>query len=955
MSQVPQSPTTTTKSKPRPLSFHSHRVVHNSSKLPRVHDAPEIVTQIPTASKSKPYHRSTLSQPSADSSLAPGGNTSTSTSTFPTNSNININSTSTSTSTSASNPNSNMNLAGGAGGAEQLSNKNSNNSNSHLNLKLKSSSFDLKFTGNHSTIATPFSPTNQNNNKKEPFRTRILSSFTGSPVRAASPKSASSRRTLSYPTPTPNKPSATTNTSTKLQHETSSRIGTSEKKARNLLTNANGKNAITAEVAKETTPTMLSQGASYISQTTNWIADQSHLDQSPSPSTSYAPQISLENNPSRPVTLPPRGVTNNKRMEPDLAERESALRSLEGRNPRRDSPDERNSDEADLFLQVAQEEDDLNRQKNLPAFSRLDFKKSRIGMRQSLPAPNFRASYLRREPEQETKPTIRYAEDAESLLRDSGDNSFARRGPPSAISTSNEQKKRSFAATSLSTPTTPRTNNREVDSEPQPYAGRRPSLQDRTITAYRQSNLSNSYSVPRTTAYHSSPLVAQPMEISDQHETQRVTEGTASTVSTTAPSTVWDELDDLKSRIHRLELTGKLPTTSGAAVSRATHERPPTATTTETTMSTSPKRGRGNSISPTEAPTVDMSKAENHPLLRSALMNSKPLLDPEIYKSLEASANDALAISAMMGTSGQPGPISSSQSVIGGAQPNISDRQVRRKADSLCRSLTELCLSLSERRSNDPDTTLTQIRQNGHGQDTEVRQSIEPVSPRLPPSGDVARLKASPRSYSRLEARRSSLLATTALPTLRYPPPENTTPQSLAAGRRTSLLLRNRRAETEDLQETVEARFRAPSRAKTELGRRGEIPRDELSRHPLPDDDPRSGAISSSLALRRSHTTALSPNRVAQSSLLTQSTPSRRYYERTPEREIIINSSTGGSGRRYLERTPERDTTSLSGRLAEERGQRKVSAPLTFAARSRAGSLMRSREPLGPSQHGAYQ
>lgn len=517
--------------------------------------------------------------------------------------------------------------------------------------------------------------------------------------------------------------------------------------------------------------------------------------------------------------------------------------------------------------------------------------------------------------------------------------------------TPNEQRKRSYA-TALSNPTTPRTNNREPDSESQPYAGRRPSVQDRTITAYRQSNLSNSYSVPRTNTYHSSPLVAQPMEISDQHETQRATEGTASTVSTTAPSTVWDELDDLKSRIHRLELTGKLPTTSGAAVSRATHERPPTATTTETTMSTSPKRGRGNSISPTEAPSIDMTRAENHPLLRSALKNSKTLLDPEIYKSLEATAYDALAISAMMGSSGQAGPISSSQSAIGGAHSNVSDRQVRRKVDSLCRSLTELCLSLSERRI-DPDTTLTQIRQNGHGQDSEIRQSIEPVSSRQAPSSDIAKLKSSPRSYSRLEARRSSLLATPALPTLRYPPPENTTPiQSLAVGRRTSLLLRNRRAETEDPQETVEARFRAPSRAKTDFGRRGEHQRDEM---PRPEDDMRTATTSSSLALRRSYTTALSPNRGPHSSPLTQTNPGRRYYERTPEREILVNSSLGGGGtRRYLERTPERDT-SLSGRLAEERGQRKVSAPLTFAARQRAGSLIRSKEPLSPSHAGAYQ
>jgi len=86
----------------------------------------------------------------------------------------------------------------------------------------------------------------------------------------------------------------------------------------------------------------------------------------------------------------------------------------------------------------------------------------------------------------------------------------------------------------------------------------------------------------------------------DAPETPRAAEGTESTVSTTAPSTVWDELEDLKSRIHRLELTGKLPATSGAAMSHASNERPATATTTVTTMSSSPKRGRGNSISPVE-------------------------------------------------------------------------------------------------------------------------------------------------------------------------------------------------------------------------------------------------------------------------------------------------------------------------------------------------------------------
>ncbi|KAJ0292443.1 hypothetical protein CBS470a_002748 [Colletotrichum nupharicola] len=59
-------------------------------------------------------------------------------------------------------------------------------------------------------------------------------------------------------------------------------------------------------------------------------------------------------------------------------------------------------------------------------------------------------------------------------------------------------------------------------------------------------------------------------------------EGTelTTTASTTEPSTVWDELDDLKSRIHRLEMTGKLPKISGAVMSRTSDERPPTATNT---------------------------------------------------------------------------------------------------------------------------------------------------------------------------------------------------------------------------------------------------------------------------------------------------------------------------------------------------------------------------------------
>ncbi len=124
------------------------------------------------------------------------------------------------------------------------------------------------------------------------------------------------------------------------------------------------------------------------------------------------------------------------------------------------------------------------------------------------------------------------------------------------------------------------------------YGRRRPSITESTASAprsstYRQSNLSYG----RT--YNPSPLVQQ---ASHHGEGLHGQEGTESSASTAAPSTVWDELDDIKSRIHRLELTGKIPATSGAAMSRVSDERPPTATTTVTTISTSPKRGPGNLV-----------------------------------------------------------------------------------------------------------------------------------------------------------------------------------------------------------------------------------------------------------------------------------------------------------------------------------------------------------------------
>lgn len=478
-------------------------------------------------------------------------------------------------------------------------------------------------------------------------------------------------------------------------------------------------------------------------------------------------------------------------------------------------------------------------------------------------------------------------------------------------------KNRYQGGTSISTPITPRASTtREISPESQASYGRRPSVTDAILpssrtNSYRQSNLS--YSTPRT--YNSSPLVTRTADnVQEAPAPQRATEGTESSVSTTAPSTVWDELEDLKSRINRLELTGKLPATSGAAISRASHDRPPTATTTVTTMSSSPKRGRANSASPVNSNGVEPQANDSHPLLKAALVKSKTLLPADVYNALEASAADALSIAAMVGSSGQPGPVSSSQSTVGGGSSSVSERQVRRKADSMCRSLTELCLSLTEGR-NEP-VLPNQNVERPRSRDTEILQSIE--AQRKPAMTDLARIKSSPRALSRLEARRSSLLATSTLPSPRYAPSDAGTPtQSSMAGRRTSLLLRSRRGATEEPEEEDDSRFRAPSRATTEISRMRNSPREYASQQPpLPD---RSPTVQSSLPIRRHY---------ASNSL-------------TNAGSTALPAVSNASGRRYLDRsTPERDTAGAVSRLAEDRTQRKSSIGQGFAL-GRTGSLTR--------------
>ncbi|PWY73832.1 hypothetical protein BO94DRAFT_589368 [Aspergillus sclerotioniger CBS 115572] len=310
-----------------------------------------------------------------------------------------------------------------------------------------------------------------------------------------------------------------------------------------------------------------------------------------------------------------------------------------------------------------------------------------------------------------------------------------------------------YASGSRSTIGLPRSRLSRTSPEPSPYSPeshleRRGSLHE--SRAYRHSTLS-------TIRSSRQPSSSEATERARYESDRSRQDGTESTLSTNAPSTVWDELEDLKSRIKKLELTGKLPPSSQEAISSASGERPRTATTTVTTVSSSPKRGRNSSL-PSGEPDPNTSPSPVHPLLQSALTKSKEMLSSEVYAALEVTVTDALALSSLLGSSKAP---SGGVSVINGYSP--SDRQARRKADSVCRSLTELCLALSDEQlrrqpSSGLDETADEPQVNGHHDDDDTitpTLSYRRSTNQEPES--LSRRQSTSRVTSRLEARRASM------------------------------------------------------------------------------------------------------------------------------------------------------------------------------------------------------
>ncbi|TQS35434.1 hypothetical protein Golomagni_04145, partial [Golovinomyces magnicellulatus] len=444
-----------------------------------------------------------------------------------------------------------------------------------------------------------------------------------------------------------------------------------------------------------------------------------------------------------------------------------------------------------------------------------------------------------------------------------------------------------------SIPSTPRDSSRELSPDASSfsagrrvlssnfqhgyYGGRRSSIPDTSLSIRPCSRQLRGISTPH--AYHSSPLAPRPSELHDLSEIGRQIEDTESTDSTTAQSTVWDELDDLKSRIHRLESSGKPTHISTMETSRSSNERPLTANTTVTTMSTSPKRDRANSKSSMDKnsrpPVSDTSQ-----ILRSALIKSKPFLDPEIYRALDATASDAITLTMILKYSGQSGSKLNSQ-VSSSTSTAYSERQACRRAESMCRSLTELCLAMSERKLENVNL----IPVTGHR---------ENCNHSVPESLSRASSRSGHRALSHLEARRSSLLAPGITP-LKVQPGSGGSTVSSPISRRTSLFFRSSRHRADVPDEDEEHKSRTPSRVFSEINSIRESSHDKS--HTFSFSDKSSPAKNNSLLPHRRHHVSAS---FSLSSVPTASslTGWRSTESGTPERErerALINRLSKGS------------------------------------------------------------
>lgn len=424
----------------------------------------------------------------------------------------------------------------------------------------------------------------------------------------------------------------------------------------------------------------------------------------------------------------------------------------------------------------------------------------------------------------------------------------------------------------------------------------------------------------------------------------------SASIDSQTPDTVWDELDDLKSRIKKLELTGKTPATPGAGASGDSSERPRTATTAPTTIESSPKQERkpdpGAKAAVQEIAVGGSTVANIHPTLHTALRKAKSLLNPSLYRALEATASDALQLAAMTGSAGPQGTAFSAASIINGV--TVSDRHVRRKADAMCRNLTDLCLALCEGKHDAASViaspiTLEPIRSSPTIRYT--RSSIGPTDNLSRPVG---------RPMSRLEARRTSILGTQRSTSLGTSPRESlgdvsaseqeSTPSQLKGPSRD--LRRGHRASSrlltvhppgyDDISGDENPAIRPPSRAMTDYG----LPRARTGARSEYNSSGQAGSPSfrESLASRRVNIGAAESNRDSSRIPSISSEAGRRRWVKESTPPVVEEE--GGEGNDYQPPSQSRRRITSLGHFMSRRSATATELP------GRATSLSSRRHVL---------
>jgi hypothetical protein len=531
---------------------------------------------------------------------------------------------------------------------------------------------------------------------------------------------------------------------------------------------------------------------------------------------------------------------------------------------------------------------------------------ARVNNRQSLPSNLQSPSPV---PSNSTTPTTtRITSAAESRSSGQRRSSLV---PTSSI----EQHRRSPAPPAITTPRARElshkasfSSRRDAELSPREFLAQFPGSRraSQPETLYTPPNRTPTYR-PSNLNYSSTREDPQTPRGEPAYEAASRADGTESHGSTGPATSVWDELDELKTRIRKIELGGKIPATSGAAMSQAVADRPRTANTSATTVSSSPNQQRKTNISPPEsrAETQTPSNSRSHPLLRDALTKARQHISPSVYRTLEATATEALTLAEMAGSAGPQGTLHSASSILGGSV--VADRQVRRKADNICRSLTELCIAMCDNKTglaspayrSSASTISRRPSVHINGDSPTIRQSIEPES------NTMSNVSPS-RAMSRIEARRTSMLGSGfQRESSQDPLDERQIPSRLQ--RAGTSLHRNRRSIDEDEDDPT---LRAPSRAMTDFrsvrpSEKNRFSRQYTSREPMPDLQP-SPALTHTASLRRPTVSGISN----ENSLLFRDNQ-RRYdlnRESSPAYEKQMSGGLRARAQLHVARNPNRNS-----------------------------------------------